>query len=231
MLNIAAAEGDKPWDFSEESILARSEDIAKFHGTRVVLIDPAPMGTTLNHDFWSNAVLQVHQEERVLRRVLLDGRHSQIWDVDKGINEALDLARYWNAHIIGVEEPPSARNAKFYKTRIEDIARKRGQRVEVIVFKTQQAKAQRIADLISMAKVGSFQVCRDTINCEFYDAFLFQGKNFPSPGHDDVIDSVAFINDTVLAELLPQSRFISSDNIFDREDEIANQYKSPFRWC
>jgi hypothetical protein len=231
MLNIATEDGDKPWDFDEGTITTSSAELAGKHRTTVVLIDPAPIGTTINHDYWANAVVGVFDDKSILRRVLLDGRCSQSWDVDKGIQSALDLASYWNSAIIGVEEPPSARNAKFYKTRIEELARRRGQRVEVVIFKAQMAKAHRIADLISMLRTGTFQVCHDTINSEYRNMFLFQGKNFPSPGHDDVIDAVAYINDPALGEHLPTSRRPIYDNPLDEESNNATQYKSGFRFC
>ena len=152
--------------------------------------------------------------------------------MDAGILNALELARKWGASLVGVEEPPSAYAAKFYVNKIQELARMKGMRIEVVAFKNrQQSKLTRIANLISEIKSGTFMLCRDSCDSKFLADFYNQGRSFPSAGHDDVIDSCAFINDLAVAEFLPQSRFQMPKNILDEEDEQKNIWKSPFRYC
>jgi predicted phage terminase large subunit-like protein len=232
MLNIPSLDGDRPWPECEDGIEIPSIQVGEANPTRVVLIDPAPVGASKEHDFWANAVIGVYSTKDFVRRVLLDGRASQVWDVDSGILNALELARKWNATLIGVEEPPSAYAAKFYVNKIQELARMKGMRIEVVAFKNrQQSKLTRIANLISEIKSGTFMLCRESCDPKFLEDFYLQGRSFPSAGHDDVIDSCAFINDSAVQEFLPQSRFHMPKNIFDEEDDPKDQYRSPWRFC
>jgi hypothetical protein len=245
MLNLPEPLGGRAWLAGTHEHRVRFEDIQDWVRQVIVLVDPAPKGANENHDYWANSVVAYYEEPKspgILKRALIDGSFSQDWTVDDGMIDVLRLLKKWDGFgtsIVGLEEGlGAARNAQFFCNRLKEICRGK-HRVMPIPFKlTQQkdSKNRRFADLASLAGSGWFVVA-DSCSPTFANLFFKQCRSHPDQydGHDDLRDSVSYLNDSALDEHIPKAsiptrrRLIGKWNPFEQNrDEDASPRRSRY---
>lgn len=215
-MNDPKPQHERPWKQNKERLID-SEYVPELSKI-AVLVDPAPLGEeqTLSRagykkkDASSIAVVGYARANGRMIRILLDGKFKKDWTLDELLLTAKNLAEKYEADIIGLEEGrASALAAAFYRRDMEALCRKseklRG--VHCVSFKsTQQGKNRRILDLAAINAMGDFWISKDECDGEFLSKFLEQARTYPSTtdGHDDVIDSVAYMDDPAVAEHVPK---------------------------
>jgi hypothetical protein len=256
MMNNPRPEGSRPWNPAKCEHYVKLSQIRKYLKKIVILTDPAPLGLTDdgsltrkdgNKDYWSIAVVGYMRSANKTVRVLLDGNASQSWTLDDGLNEIRKLMRKWNVKIVGIEEPPMLpKGVSFYgkslKEKFSRAEQVMGQRVKPVRFKaTHKGKAPRIFDLCSMAGMTDedgdsdplFIMCEETCDKGFLRMFLEQvrdwsGKN--SIVYDDVLDSVAYLEDPAITELVRLSSTRIQENWMDNQTAAARPARKT-RYC
>jgi len=248
MLNLPEPEGGRPWIPATHEHFVRLEDISDFIRQVIILTDPAPRGfgkydaKSAEHDFWAISVVGYYQDApNIMKRTLLDGCASKDWIVDNGMLQIIRLLRRWSAYnalVVGIEEPlGAAHNARFFCTKLEEMARGR-QRVEAVPFRsTHRGKRARFADLFSLAETGFFTIA-DSCPTDYRNLFLAQVRAHPhqAEGHDDAADATAYVDDPALEDFIPKAaiarkrRLDGFDpyNLMPNEDEDAYVQRSRY---
>lgn len=223
---IPPSRGHQVWDPEQCEHYVKFDEVRGSLQAIAMLMDPAPLGAdNINKvirpdkDYWSIAIVGYghHPETKRPMTVLLDGRASQSWHLQDGLQVCRELALKWRPKVIGYED---VTRGGLLGGRITEVFTKNRSfrtahyRPRVVLFANsnkKDAKAMRIVDLAYMAKNADFYISDDythkkyNMDQEFLG--LFQEQMRPYTGakstlHDDVPDSIAFCQDENITNVI-----------------------------
>jgi len=156
--------------------LAGFEDVSKQSSNKKKHLDESAI-----------AVVRIHQDGWWIDHIEV-GR----WDVKNTADKILKIAKQYDVKLVGIERG-MAKNAVL--PYLQDLMRRYGYYISVLDLTHGNKKK---TDRIVWALQGRFEHGRITLKkAEWNKQFIDQLLNFPSTGiHDDMIDSVAYIDQT-----------------------------------